>query len=104
MRTLDSLERPNISRLSNFRREMPRPTTQNGINGKLLFRIEADNGTDSRVTEADSQTLDARYLKAFEKKRCPQKESTAAHENADSKQTQPGSELKLVRASLADLP
>jgi hypothetical protein len=48
--------------------------------------------------------FDARYLKAFEKKRCPQKESTAAHENADSKQTQPGSELKFVRASLADLP
>jgi hypothetical protein len=56
-----------------------------------------------------SQKLIARGLmldisKPSKRSDAPQKESTAAHENADSKQTQPGSELKFVRASLADLP
>jgi hypothetical protein len=56
-----------------------------------------------------SQKLKARGLipeisKLSKRGDASQKESTAAHENADSKQTQPGSELKLVRASLADLP
>jgi hypothetical protein len=56
-----------------------------------------------------SQKLKARGLipeisKLSKRGDASQKESTAAHENAGSKQIQPGFKLKVVRALLADAP
>jgi hypothetical protein len=104
MRTLSfprTSEHPQVLKL---KKRKASTTTQNEVNGTLLFRPQADLGTHSRVADAGNRTLNPRYLKKNSRRRDTSQDNRADHANADRKQLQPDFKLKVVTASFADLP